>query len=182
MSTSLDPPVGVDHHDLSFAGPDGAARFDFLYRAISPRLRSYLRRAAPGEGDDIAADVWLSVSRLLGSFRGDVNGFEALVFTIARRRVTDHRRRRSRRRTDVVANEAMADRPGGERTEADVIDLVATGQAIAEIVARLPRAQADVVLLRVVHDLSVDQVAAMLDRSPGSVRILQHRALKRLRA
>ena len=46
----------------------------------------------------------------------------------------------------------------------------------------LPKPQAEVVVLRVVYGLSVERVAALVGRSPGNVRILQHRALKRLRA
>ena len=42
--------------------------------------------------------------------------------------------------------------------------------------------QAEVVLLRVIGGLSVEQVAEIMDRRPGSVRVLQHRALKRLHA
>jgi RNA polymerase sigma-70 factor (ECF subfamily) len=56
---------------------------------------------------------------------------------------------------------------------------VGTRSALGRIAA-LPPAQAEVVLLRVVGDLSVDDVAAIVGRKPGAVRALQHRALQRL--
>lgn len=47
---------------------------------------------------------------------------------------------------------------------------------------RSPPDQAEVVLLRVVAGLSVEQVAKILGKSAGSVRVAQHRALRRLAA
>ena len=156
--------------------------FDALYRRISPRLARYLRAAEPAEAEDIAADVWLAIVGQLTRFAGDANGFEALVFTIARRRVTDHRRRRTRRRTDLVANDAFAHHADREHPERQVVDDLHARDVIATLLADLPAAQAEVVLLRVVAGLQVEQVAAILRRSPGAVRVMQHRALKRLRA
>ena len=60
-------------------------------------------------------------------------------------------------------------------------DLSATAAA-AFVVATLPRDQAEIVLLRVLGGLSVEQVAEMLGKRAGTVRVLQHRALRRLHA
>jgi RNA polymerase sigma-70 factor (ECF subfamily) len=158
------------------------ASFERLYREISPRLQRFVRRAEPGEADDISAEVWLAMTRYLPRFRGDAGGFEALVFTIARRRISDHRRRRARRRTDTVSNDTLSTHVGAEHTEVQALDELRTRAAFEELVRVLPPAQVDVVVLRVIHGLPVERVAAMLGRSPGNVRILQHRALKRLRA
>jgi RNA polymerase sigma-70 factor (ECF subfamily) len=158
------------------------AMFEQLYRDISPRLYRFVRLAEPSEAEDIASEVWVAVSGYLGRFRGDVNGFEALVFTIARRRISDHRRRRAFRRTDTVANEAFTDRAADIETDHEAIDQLRTRATLEELFRALPRSQVEVVVLRVVFGLPSDQVAALLGRSPGNVRILQHRALKRLRA
>jgi RNA polymerase sigma-70 factor (ECF subfamily) len=53
-------------------------------------------------------------------------------------------------------------------------------RAALERIATLPPAQSEVLLLRVVADLSVDDVAAILGKRPAAVRALQHRALLRL--
>ena len=175
-------------HSSALAGDDGPldavdqATFEDLYRAIGPRLHRFVRRAEPTEADDISAEVWLAMTRYLPRFRGDADGFEALVFTIARRRITDHRRRRSRRRTDIVANEFLADIAGDEEPENEALDQLRTRATFDELVRALSPAQVEVVMLRVVHGLPVERVAAILGRSPGNVRILQHRALKRLRS
>ncbi len=155
---------------------------EHLYRTLSPRLLRFARRAEPAEADDIAADVWLAATRYLPRFQGDVDGFEALIFTIARRRISDHRRRRARRRTDAVPHETLADRAATDEPDTEAIDQLRTSATLAELVRVLSPAQVDVIVLRVVLGLPVDRVAQLLGRSPGSVRILQHRALKRLRA
>jgi RNA polymerase sigma-70 factor (ECF subfamily) len=61
----------------------------------------------------------------------------------------------------------------------DGMRAIGTRSALARI-ASLPPAQAEVVLLRVVGDLSVEDVAEVVGRRPGAVRALQHRALQRL--
>jgi len=67
---------------------------------------------------------------------------------------------------------------GGESAdaEAEALSALATREALAAI-ARLPPAQAEVVLLRVVADLAVEDVARIVGRRAGAVRALQHRAL-----
>ena len=57
---------------------------------------------------------------------------------------------------------------------------MAGDEAVRRIVSLLPRDQAEIVLLRVVAGLPVDEVAAITGRRPGTVRVLQHRALRRL--
>jgi RNA polymerase sigma-70 factor (ECF subfamily) len=169
--------------EVATSVPDvDGVEFERLYRVISPRLHGFVRRAEPCDADDITADVWLAMARYLPRFRGDKDGFEALAFAIARRRISDHRRRRARRRTDAVANETLAARPGPDHPEVEALDHLGTRSAFAELAETLPRTQFEVVILRAVHGLPVERVAAILGRSPGAVRILQHRAMKRLRA
>jgi RNA polymerase sigma-70 factor (ECF subfamily) len=149
-----------------------------LFRSIQPQLLRYLSRKAPGVAEDVASETWLAVAAGLSRFEGSMSDFRALVFTIARRRVVDHYRRQGRRLTEVALDN------GGGAPERDVADLavesLSTQQAIDALVAILPPAQAEVVLLRVVADLRVEDVARVMGRSPGSVRILQHRALRKL--
>ena len=63
----------------------------------------------------------------------------------------------------------------------DAMDRLGEGWAL-RLVSELPPDQADVVMLRVIGDLSVKDVASILDKQPGAVRALQHRAIRRLAA
>jgi RNA polymerase sigma-70 factor, ECF subfamily len=150
-----------------------------LYRAFHPGLVRYLRHHARGEEEDLASEVWIGAAKLLPRFQGDARAFRALLFTVARRRVVDHHRRtgRSPSLVELSAEEEPLDEVDVERA---VLAELSAQQAIALLVRNLPPTQAEVVLLRVVGDLSVEQVAEVLGRSSGSVRVLQHRALQRL--
>lgn len=149
-----------------------------LYRSLQPPLLRYLRRQAHAVAEDLASETWLAVARQLPSFTGTIDDFRALLFTIARRRVADHYRAVGRRpvleQRQVDVTEAGSD-PG-----VLVVDELSAQQAIERLVGSLPAAQAEVVLLRVLAGLSVEEVARTLDRSAGAVRILQHRALRNL--
>ncbi len=70
--------------------------------------------------------------------------------------------------------------PAIHSPEAEVVAAAAGDDAARRIVALLPADQAEVILLRVVADLSVDQVAKIVGKRPGNVRVLQSRGLKRL--
>ena len=152
-----------------------------LYRSLQPALLRYLNAREPQDAEDIAAQVWLEVARALTKFEGGEDGFRAYVFTIARRRMLNAKRGRARRRTDAVPMEALAgtiraiDDPAAEA--AAKIDSAA---AVDRIVELLPAEQADIVLLRVVARLSVDEVAAIVGKRAATVRVIQHRALRKL--
>jgi len=172
----------VTHADLEAALGE-ARRGDewaitLLFRSIQPQLLRYLGRQAPGAAEDLAAETWLAVAQGIARFEGSLSDFRALVFTIARRRVVDHYRRQDRRPVEGPLAEGTEghDRDAGEIA----IAALSTQQAIDYLVEALPAAQAEVVLLRVVADLSVEEVARVMGRSAGAVRILQHRALRKL--
>jgi RNA polymerase sigma-70 factor (ECF subfamily) len=173
--------------DYSFAAITGAAAegehwaLTQLFRAYQPMIIRYLRGQEPGMADDLAGEVWLAVARRLHQFRGDERGFRRWLFTIARCRLIEHRRKVARRRTDPVAHERL-DRPvrsagGGDPAEV-LVDQLTAQEAVDRIVADLTPDQAEAVLLRVVAGFDVSETARIMGRSPGSVRVLCHRALR----
>jgi RNA polymerase sigma-70 factor (ECF subfamily) len=150
-----------------------------LFRASNPALLRYLRHHAPDVAEDLLAEMWMAAAKHLPRFKGDAQDFRAWLFAVARRRVADHYRRRHRR-PDEVGLESATDLPARGDTEEEAIGSISAQLAIQALVRELPEDQAEVVLLRVVADLSVDQVAKIVGRSAGSVRVIQHRALRRL--
>lgn len=146
-----------------------------LWRELHPRLLAFFRATEPGAAEDLAADVWIDVARSLHRFEGDEAAFRRFAFTIARRRLIDHRRRRFRRRTDSVSTEVFAEHAAPDDTAA-----AALGSAALAVIGRLPRDQAEIVLLRVVAGLDAAEVGRIVGKSAGAVRVAQHRALQRL--
>jgi RNA polymerase sigma-70 factor (ECF subfamily) len=154
-----------------------------LFRVMHPQLVRYLRHHAPDAAEDLASETWLAAAKGLAGFNGDARDFRAWMFTIARRRVADHYRSKSRRpRTVLLDDTANLPTTGIDADAGDVaLDAISTQAAIEGLVRNLPAEQAEVVLLRVIADLSVDEVAKIIGRSPGAVRMLQHRALQHMR-
>ncbi|MCL2586138.1 MAG: RNA polymerase sigma factor ShbA, partial [Streptosporangiales bacterium] len=74
-----------------------------------------------------------------------------------------------------------ADVPRSQDAEQTAMDNLATQSAIA-MLNRLPGKQAEVILLRVVAGLDTEVVADMLGKSPGAIRVLAHRGLRRLQS
>ena len=143
---------------------------EVLFRDLYPRVLRFVR----------VSEVWLAVARGLRAFDGELVGFRAWVFSIARRRLADHRRTAVRRATDPVAAEFFSAHPAGADTEAEVVDQM-TGQAAIDLIARtLPADQAEVLTLRILGDLDVAHVAELMGRDANWVRVTQHRALRRL--
>lgn len=156
---------------------DGDA-FARLWRQFQPGLLRYLSVKAAPVSDDLAAEVWARVLGALPSFEGGEQNFKAWLFTTARNRLTDWYRS-NQRRLETTDDAVFAGIAGRDQVEVEVMERSATDAAIA-LIRRLPPAQAEAVTLRVVAGLDVERCARVMDRSPGSVRVLCHRGLRML--
>jgi RNA polymerase sigma-70 factor (ECF subfamily) len=150
-----------------------------LYRELHPRLLRYLWAREPRVAEDLESEVWLAVAARIREFRGDESAFRGWVFSIARRRLADFRRTAARRATNPAPVERL-DRWGPDDTEAEAIEHLSAEQAAKFVTKVLSQDQAEVMLLRVLGGLDVEQVAQILGKRAGTIRVLQHRALRRL--
>ncbi len=170
--------LGAEFDSVMAAARTGADwAITVIYRDLDPSLLAYLTARHPAQAEDIASETWMHVASGLDRFQGDERGFRAWVFTIAHRRLIEVRRREKRRAT-VLLDDAALSRIAGD-TEAEAMESMSSKEAMSRI-ASLPAAQAEVVLLRVIADLSVKEVAAIMGRGETAVRSLQLRALRRL--
>jgi RNA polymerase sigma-70 factor (ECF subfamily) len=164
---------------LAAAARGDELAFGVIWRDLQPALLRYLDTLAPGDGEDLASETWLRVVEGLSRFSGGERAFRAWVFTVARHRAIDRWRRSARRGDEPVPLDALVHLPGPDDPEGAAIDAISSRDAVA-LIATLPRDQAEVVLLRVVAGLEVAEVAAITGKRPGNVRVLAHRALRRL--
>ena len=167
---------------LVLARSGDQAAFGEIFDRTQPALLRYLRALAPDAADDVASDTWVSVVRDLRSFTGGEKAFRAWVLTIGRHRMVDAHRADLRRLAVPMAELPV---PGDALLASDTAELVIeraeTRRALA-LIATLPADQAEAILLRVVAGLEVAQVAQIMGRSTGAVRVLTHRGLKTLGA
>ena len=163
------------------AARDGAPwALERIFTALAPVVTGYLRVQGSAEPEDLTSEVFVAVLRKLGDFHGDEAGFRSWVFTIAHRRLLDERRRRSRRPPpEHLTDTADAFAPE-LRAPADVegaLDRSLGVDRVRALCERLVPGQRDVLLLRLLGDLSIEQVAETLGKSTGAVKALQRRGL-----
>lgn len=173
--------TGLPFDDVLAAAQAGAGwAFEVIYRDLAPAVTGYLRLHGAVEPDDLASETFIGVFTGLAGFRGDEDGLRAWVFTIAHRRLLDDWRRRSRRPQLADELTEVPDAVGGD-VEDDVLGRIGTDQ-VTRLCGTLPTDQRTVLLLRILADLTVEQVAGVMGRSVPSVKALQRRGLRALRA
>jgi len=152
-----------------------------LYREHAPAVLGYLRARRAPDPEDVLGEVFLQLARDLPRFEGDAGAFRAWVFTVAHNRLLDDLRKR-RRRPQTEGGHALHELDGGVGDVEEEALTTLREQQIAEIIARLSPDQQTVVLLRVIADLTVEQVARVIGKRPGAVKALQRRGLAALAA
>jgi RNA polymerase sigma-70 factor (ECF subfamily) len=143
----------------------------YAYHHFAPAVLGYFRSHRVDDAEDLVGDVFVGVARSITRFRGDAEDLRRWVFTIARRRRVDHIRRRSLRR--LVVTSRPPERPAFDLGDAIDPELLAALQTLTSL-------QREVVVLRFVADLSIEDVAEIVRRSTGAVKALQSRALAQL--
>jgi RNA polymerase sigma-70 factor, ECF subfamily len=164
---------------LAAAQAGDESSFTELFRSVQPSLLRYLGTVGGALADDVAAETWLSVVKGLRRFRGDESKWKAWVFTIARARLVDARRRAARTPTPVDTDVALDGCVATDDVAGTVEEMFSTEAALS-LIGQLPERQAEVILLRYVGGLDVVQTARALGKRPGAVRVSSHRGLRRL--
>lgn len=150
-----------------------------IWQRHSPAVLGYLRGRGVPDAEDMTSDVFVSVFERIGKFHGDDSDLRAFVFTIAHHRLVDDVRRRTRR-GPAVAYDADADARTHPSAETEALDRL-TDRRVRELLEELSPDQREVLLLRVIADLSLEQTADVVGKRVGAVKALQHRALAALR-
>lgn len=151
-----------------------------LYEHLAPRVHGYLSARGASEPEDLTSEVFLTVFSRLATVTGGAAGLRTLVFSVAHARLVDDLRRRTRR-GDAVPYEDWHDDRVTASPEDEAVERSRIGEVRA-LLDELPSDQRDVLLLRVVADLSVEQTAEAIGRTAGAVKQLQRRGLLTLRA
>lgn len=158
---------------------DGDAEaWEVLYRRAYPRLLAYARRRLPSDEqarDAVSETVTRAVAGIL-RYRADGAGFDAWLYGILRHVVLDLQAKARREGPGQVpdAIDLSAD-PGADAVHSEEV------AEVRAAFSRLSGEDRELLELRVVAGLSSEEVAQVLGRNPGAVRMAQSRALARLR-
>lgn len=171
--------TGLGDAVVETAAQGDAVAVEEIYRSMAPRVLGYLRGQGVEDPEGLTDDVFMAVIQRLPGVRGGAAGLRTLVFSVAHARAVDDHRRRARKPVQFPYEPELDTRVVDS---AETVAMsAATTAGLDELLAELGEEQRAVIMLRVVADLSLEQTADVLDKSVGSVKQLQRRALLRLR-
>ena len=167
-------------HVLGAARAGGEWAWERLYASLAPPVAGYLRANGAAEPDDLVGEVFLQAVRGLDRFDGGEHQFRAWVFTIAHRRLVDDLRRRARRPVSPAEPEVLEAAAGVGGDVHEDAEAVLDEARVRAVIDDLPPDQRAVLLLRILGDLTIEEIARAMGKRPGAVKALQRRALRRV--
>jgi RNA polymerase sigma-70 factor (ECF subfamily) len=150
-----------------------------LYLLHFDRIYSYLHMSVGSRHDaeDLTTQTFVKMLESIGRFRWQSVPFSAWLFRIAHNLAMDHFRARRRWQPE----EDLPEPVGAEETSAEDQALASLGNAsLLDLIANLSPEQRQVLTLKFVFRFSNGEAAAILEKTEGAVKSLQHRALTSL--
>ena len=157
-----------------------AEAFGEIYNIYSDRIYRFIffKVATREEAEDITSDVFLKAWEYLNKGDREIQHLNAFFYQIARNTVIDYYRKKSQ--VEFVRDEDVWKKIPDHRQQRFLteIEISADIQKIEKILKTLKDEYKDVVLLRFVEEMSIEEISQILDKSKGAVRVLLHRAIK----
>lgn len=155
--------------------------WESFYDSHAADLRSYIARLGARDIDDVLGETMVQVVRDIKKFPGDDAGLRPWTFRIAHHRVIDAARAEARRPvdvTDTLDTDTVDDESTSHFSHLSVVP--DTGE-LSALLNELTADQRAAVWLRHVAGFSVEDAAAVLDKTPDAVAALTFRGLRQLR-
>ena len=158
------------------AAKDGAEwAWAEIYRDLAGAVAGYLANRGAAEPDDLTSETFLQIARNISTFVGDESAFRSWVFVIAHRRLIDSRRARQRRPETITLLDPKSGGPGGD-VEEEALNRLTTIELQAAF-EKLSESQSDVLGLRIIGQLTLQETASVLGKRVGAVKAAQRRGL-----
>jgi RNA polymerase sigma-70 factor, ECF subfamily len=175
--------VGLTSGDLAAARRREPAAVSRIYTAYAPALFRFFVAAVGDrhQAEDLTGSAFVSAIEGLPGFRGPVEALGGWLFRIARHDLYDFRRRQGRSRLEPLEEHLVeaADAAGADDPEELAIDRLEGSRVLAAL-RQLSPDQREVLLLRMAAGLTAPEVAAIVGKTTGAVKALQHRGLASL--
>ncbi|HUF99257.1 MAG TPA: RNA polymerase sigma factor [Ilumatobacter sp.] len=157
---------------------DGRA-FEQLYESMHRRVYAFAVVRGASDPEALVNEVFLKVFTNIAAFAGNEAQFGGWVFKIARNRLIDEARRRKRRVEESELDEGHESSAALGNVETEALAHVGDEWVVGQL-SVLTAEQRDVVVLRVVSGLTVEEIARALDKRVGAVKAMQRRAFRTL--
>jgi len=154
--------------------------FGVLYnKHLTPIYRFILLKVGNrADAEDLSHQVFLNAWQNIKSYRFQGFPFSSWLYKIASNAVIDHwRTKKSNISIDLVAENFLSDSP----ELGNLLDQKRDVETIRVVLTKLEPEQQNVLIMKFVNELSNKEIAHVLGKSEGAVRVIQHRAIKRLR-
>lgn len=164
--------------DAARAGDEKA--LSELYLTYFPRVYRYIlaRTGNSHDAEDLAEEVFMRVLEAIERFQWREAPFSAWLFRIAHNAVISQRRKETARgKSGPLSDSLPVDSAGPD-------ELVENRLALNEVMAaaqKLPEAQRQVIAYRFGAGLSVAETAQAMGKGEGNVKVIQHKAIAKLR-
>lgn len=165
---------------------EGAAIFDEralgeLYDRYEARIYSYIYRRTGNESlaEDLTAQVFLKMLEAIRSDKAWHSSFSGWLYRIAHNAVIDYYRQRDRQQQ--VSLEDTLSTTASDHNPVVMAEASLDADRLRLAISRLTEEQAEVITLRFLEGYSISEVAEMLDKTEGSIKALQYRAVTTLR-
>jgi RNA polymerase sigma-70 factor (ECF subfamily) len=176
----------VDERSLVEAAQRDASRFAEIYERYFDLVYAYVVRRVRDRAvtEDLTSEVFRKALQNLPRFKWTGAPFGAWLIRIASNLIADRAKRAGR---EVMADEpsldaAAIDEPVNSQSQQSNLEAAERRAHLFRLVEALPDDQRRVVALRFAEEKSISEIAAELNRSEGSIKQLQFRALQKLRA
>lgn len=160
-----------------------ASAFGLLYDRYIAKMYRFILVKVGGqreEAEDLAHQVflraWVELQR--GAYRDQGHPFGSWLYRIARNLVIDHWRRL---KYAVSLDETAEELPTNDPELGERLDRNRDARALVHAIQKLKEIEQDVLLLRFTEELPVKTVAETLGKTEGAVKLIQHRAIEKLR-
>jgi len=148
---------------------------DKIYRFI------YFKVETKQEAEDLTSQTFLKIWQQ--AIEGKIKtkeSFQAFIYQVARNNVIDHYRATQKKKKNEIELEAAENVFVGQSIEKD-IDLKIDFQNLEEKIKHLKNEYQEIVMLHYINELSIKEIATVMNKKRGAVRVLLHRALKALK-
>ncbi|MFG3423410.1 sigma-70 family RNA polymerase sigma factor [Micromonospora sp. NPDC048063] len=156
--------------------------FGLVYdRYVDQVFRSIYRRVSDRQvAEDLTSETFLRALRNLASFRRPGGDFGAWVATIARNLVTNYQASHQRRERPVAELRDAASVDQAPNPEAAAMASL-TRETVLAGIEQLNPDQRRCIVLRYLREMSIEETAQALGKTPAAVKAMQHKALRALR-
>jgi len=152
--------------------------FGVLYERYASDIYRFIRAQIPDdlEAEDLTATVFMKAWNALGRYREQGFPFSAFLYRIARTSLVDRWRKQ---KTEIpTSGSPLDDFEDGFKSSQDHVQRASDAQVLWQVLHKLPEDYRVVLVYRFMNELSPREIARVMGKSEGAVRVLQHRALK----